>query len=111
MLKKELMKKLEESKEIANSHYSLVAKYREELKVSENDIEALKREKESSENQRDNIEKLMDIIVKILAGQSKLESKAEVITDLLEIEVHKAKENLKQQKNNPNYYTDKRYYG
>ena len=101
--KKELEEKLNQSREIANGHYTLILKYREEVRELENKVSKLESDMKHIEGINNRIEILMGAIISILAGDSHLQSKAEAITDLLLVQVFHKKEDIKHAKENRGY--------
>jgi len=92
MLKKELEKGIDRLREEDSAKQSLIYEYRDSTTELEQEVSKLKAKNSQIDFIIKERNRLLQTIVVICAGDAKLESKAEVITDLLSDKVDKIKE-------------------
>lgn len=108
VLKKDLKKQLEAVNKLISDYRYQERVLGERIKKLENELENVKQEKSILNDRFENVESIMQTIIKILAGEASGESKSAVITDLLRVRVDRLKESLKN-KNQNNYYQTEYY--
>jgi len=101
--KKELGERIETANNLISKYRIEVQGLLKDINRLENETDNSKRDKKLLEDINLKMEALIETIVSILAGDSQLQSKAEIITDLLSIEVHHKKEEIKNRKERGKY--------
>ncbi|KKL76479.1 hypothetical protein LCGC14_2044480 [marine sediment metagenome] len=109
VLKEDLEKQLEAANKLIRDYRSQERVLGDKIRVLESEIISGKEQERVLNDRFENIESMMQTIIKILAGEANGESKAAVITDLLKIRVDRLKEELKYKKQNI-YHNQKEYY-
>ncbi len=109
VLKKDLEKQIEAFNKLVSDYRYQERVYGDRIKKLESELENAKQEKNVLDNRFENIESMMQTIIKILAGDANGEAKSAVITDLLRIRIDRLKENLKHKGQNT-YYNQTEYY-
>ena len=107
--KKDLEKQIEALNKLISDYRYQDGELERRIKKLESELESAKQEKNVDNSKFENIESMMQTIIKILAGDANGESKSAVITDLLRIRVDRLKESLKHNKQNI-YHTQPEYY-